>query len=149
MSLQTRRQGGGGGLGLRRESLSKPRESTEASRESNHRGQVTDSYKVNVKKSHNLVAIGTVGIEFRCILDAAYRSRSPSLPFRCLLNISIYHSLTRNRYPFTAGLTEEVFQSSDGEARVRTHDLPPAFPYRSSPACLTFNNYFTYFYIYI
>ena len=40
-----------------------------------------------------------------------------------------YPSLIRKRYPFTAGLTavERVFQSSDGEAQPRTHDLPATF----------------------
>ena len=28
---------------------------------------------------------------------------------------------------FTAGLTERVFQSSDGQAQVQTHDLPETF----------------------
>ena len=30
-------------------------------------------------------------------------------------------------YPFTAGLTESVFQSSDGEAQARFHDIPAIF----------------------
>ena len=39
---------------------------------------------------------------------------SPSLP---------NPSLIRKRYPFTAGLTERVFQSSHGTAQPRTHAL--------------------------
>ena len=30
---------------------------------------------------------------------------------------------SKKRYPFTAGLTERVFQSSDGEAWARSHDF--------------------------
>ena len=40
-------------------------------------------------------------------------------------HVSPYASLIRNRYPFTAGLTE--FSSRRCQARVRTDDLPATF----------------------
>ena len=39
-----------------------------------------------------------------------------------------YPSLSRKRYPFTAGLTERVFQSSHGEAQARTQRLSALQP---------------------
>ena len=40
-------------------------------------------------------------------------------------------------YPLTVGLTESVFQSSDGEAQPRTHDLPATFCTITEPALTT------------
>ena len=57
--------------------------------------------KVKVKVSHKLVAIRAARIEAHFILGTAYVMQSPSFSFCCL----------RNSYPFTAGLTEGVFQS--------------------------------------
>ena len=65
-----------------------------------------------------------MGLEPHCILDTV-NERSPS--FSCLIISLPYLSLSRKRYPFTAGLTQRVFQSSDGEAQPRTHDLTSTF----------------------
>ena len=38
-----------------------------------------------VKVSHNLVAIGAVGLEAHCIMSRAYEKQSPSLSFCCFI----------------------------------------------------------------
>ena len=43
-------------------------------------------YKVKVKVSHRLLAVGAVGLESHCILGTADKRRSPSLSFRCLIS---------------------------------------------------------------
>ena len=40
---------------------------------------------------------------------------------------AVLSSRIQKRYPFTAKLTERDFQSSDGEARVQTHNFPATF----------------------
>ena len=40
---------------------------------------------IKVKVSHNLVAVGAVGLESHCILGTADERRSPSLSFHCLI----------------------------------------------------------------
>ena len=48
-----------------------------------------------------------------------------------------YPSLIRKRFPFTAGLTERVFQSPHGEAEPRTHAIGYGDFLRYSRAALT------------
>ena len=64
---------------------------------------------VKIKVFQSLIAV----LESRCILGAE------PIPLHSLP----YPSLVRKGYPFTAGLTDRVFQSSHGEAHPRTHAL--------------------------
>ena len=61
--------------------------------------------------SHSLIAVGAVVVSV-----PLYLAPIPliSLP---------YPSLIRKRYPFSAGLTERVFQSPHGAAEPRTHAI--------------------------
>ena len=67
--------------------------------------------------SHSLIAVGAVGLESHCILGTADERRSPSLSFRCLILPN------SKKVPFSAGLTERVFQSPHGAAEPRTHAI--------------------------
>ena len=74
--------------------------------------------KVKVKVSHSLIAVGPVGVRDTLYLGHSWWKAEPiprlSLP---------YPSLIRKRYPFSAGLTERVFQSLHGAAEPRTHAI--------------------------
>ena len=71
-----------------------------------------------VKVSHSLLAIGAVGVRVPLYLGHSWW-KAELIP---LLSLP-YPSLIRKRYPFTAGLTERVFQSPHGEAEPRTHTI--------------------------
>ena len=59
------------------------------------------------KGPRSLVAVSRVAVRVHCVMLG--HSICPDLSFCCL-----YSSLIRKRYPFTAGLTERVFQPRDG-----------------------------------
>ena len=74
--------------------------------------------KVKVKVSHSLIAVGAVGVRVPLYLGHSWWKAEP-IP---LLSLP-YPSLIRKRYPFSAGLTERVFQSPHGAAERRTHAI--------------------------
>ena len=74
--------------------------------------------KVKVKVSHSLIAVGAVGVRVPLYLGHSWWKAEP-IP---LLSLP-YPSLIRKRYPFSAGLTERVFQSPHGAAEPRTHAI--------------------------
>ena len=73
-------------------------------------------FVVKVKVSHSPIAVGAVGARVPLYLGHSWWKVEPIL----LLSLP-YPSLIQKRYPFTAGLTERVFQSPHSEAQPRTH----------------------------
>ena len=71
-----------------------------------------------VKVSHSLIAVGGVGVRVPLYLGHSWWKAEP-IP---LLSLS-YPSLIRKRYPFSAGLTDRVFQSMQCAAEPRTHAI--------------------------
>ena len=74
--------------------------------------------KVKLKVSYSVIAVWAVGVRVPLYVGHSWWKAEP-IPLLLLP----YPSLIRKRYPFTAGLTERVFQSSHGEAQPRTHAL--------------------------
>ena len=64
----------------------------------------------------------TLQLEAHCVFGIVDERRSPYMPLRCCIL-----SWVEKRYPFTAGLTERVFQSLDGGTGSRSHDIPATF----------------------
>ena len=71
-----------------------------------------------VKVTHSILAEGAVGVRVPLYLWHSSR-KAETIPLLLLP----YPSLIQKRYPFTAGLTERVFQSPHGEAEPRTHAI--------------------------
>ena len=86
--------------------------------------------RVTVKVFHSLVAVHTGILEAHCILGTAYESRSE------------FSSRIGNRYPFTAGLTERVFQSQADTSR------DDSKPQVSAPSLLQLEHGATAFFLY-
>ena len=82
-----------------------------------------------VKVFHSLIAVGAVVVSVPLYLGHSWWKAEP-IP---LLSLP-YPSLIRKRYPFTAGLIERVFQSSQRESQPRTHPLRRlSAPYNKAP----------------
>ena len=80
-----------------------------------HIALVTPIIVVKVKVSHSLLAVGAVGVSQTVSWAQLMKGGAhPSL-------LLPYPSLIRKRYPFTAGLTETVFQLPHGATEPRTH----------------------------
>ena len=81
-------------------------------------GEFSSCQVKKVKVSHSLIAVGAVGVRVPLYLGHSWWKAEP-IP---LLSLP-YPSLIRKRYPFSAGLTERVFQSPHGAAEPRTHAI--------------------------
>ena len=80
--------------------------------------EIQGNEAVMIKVSHSLIAVWAFWVRGPLILGTANERRSQISPFAALCFVD------SENVPIYCWFDRDSFQSSDGEARVRSHDLP-------------------------